>query len=258
MNHPLVIGALLAALLAAGGSARAQTQRSGGESQRIMQQYQQVSAEKTALQAQLAQMKKDLDGANAELASVKKERDALKAHAAGSSAAAAQQVAQATASKEAAEKSLETNKQRTAELVERFKETIATLKGVESDRDQVRRNYEDLSARYDKCADSNDQLYQISNAVLDRYSHVGFFTKAAAAEPFTRITRTRIDNLAVEYHLRAEELRLKKPAPAAPAPGAPSTPTAPSAPSGPPSTQAAPPAPPGPAAPPTAPAPRGG
>ena len=131
----------------------AQTQRSGGgESQRIMQQYQQVSAEKTALQAQVAQMKKDLDGAKAELAAAKKERDELKARAAGSSAAAAQQVAQANASKEAVEKSLEQNKQRTAELVDRFKETIATLKGVESDRDTVRRNYEELSAKYDKCA----------------------------------------------------------------------------------------------------------
>ena len=216
MSHSVFVAMLLAALLAAAGTARAQTQRSGGESQRIMQQYQQVSAEKTALQAQVAQMKKDLDGAKAELAAAKKERDELKARAAGSSAVAAQQVAQVNASKEAAEKSLEQNKQRTAELVDRFKETIATLKGVESDRDTVRRNYEELSAKYDKCADNNDQLYQISNTVLDRYSNVGFFTKASAAEPFTRITRTRIDNLAIEYHLRAEELRLKKPATPAP------------------------------------------
>ena len=219
MSQARFIAVLLAAVLVGAAPVRAQTQRSGGgggDSQRIMQQYQQVSAEKTALQAQVAQMKKDLDGAKAELAAAKKERDELKARAAGSSAAAAQQVAQANASKEAVEKSLDQNKQRTAELVDRFKETIATLKGVESDRDTVRRNYEELSAKYDKCADNNDQLYQISNTVLDRYSNVGFFTKASAAEPFTRITRTRIDNLAIEYHLRAEELRLKKPAPPAP------------------------------------------
>jgi hypothetical protein len=35
------------------------------------------------------------------------------------------------------------------------------------------------------------------------------FTKAAAVEPFTRITRTRIDNLVDEYRARAEELRAK-------------------------------------------------
>ena len=57
--------------------ASAQVQRSGGgEAQKIMQQYQQVAAEKTALQAQLVQMKKDLDAAKGELESTKKERDA--------------------------------------------------------------------------------------------------------------------------------------------------------------------------------------
>jgi chromosome segregation ATPase len=224
MSHSIFIAVLLLAGLLAGATpARAQTQRSGGgESQRIMQQYQQVSAEKTALQAQVTQMRKDLDGARSELAEVKKERDALKVRRAGSSAALAQQVAQANASKEAVEKSLELNKQRTAELVDRFKETIGTLKGVESDRDQLRRNFEDLRVKYDKCADNNEQLYEISNTVLDRYEHVGFFTKAAAAEPFTRIAHTRMDNLILETHEHAEEVRLKKAAPPAPTQAPPS------------------------------------
>ena len=41
--------------------------------QKIMQQYQQVAAEKTSLQAQVAQIQKDLDAAKAELASTKKQ-----------------------------------------------------------------------------------------------------------------------------------------------------------------------------------------
>ena len=49
--------------------------------------------------------------------------------------------------------------------------------------------------------------------LLDRYDHVGFFTKVGGAEPFTQITRTRIDNLVIEYRARAEELRAKKPTP---------------------------------------------
>jgi chromosome segregation ATPase len=212
MRKVYVIAVSLA--LAAGAAPLlAQTQRSGGgESQRIMQQYQQLSAEKAALQAQLAQMKKDLDGAKSELADVKKERDALKGRAAGS-AVAARQLAQVNASKEAAEKNLEASKQRTAELVDRFKETIGTLKSVESDRDQLRRSADELRTKYDKCAENNEQLYQISSTVLDRYAHVGFFTKAAATEPFTHLERTRMDNLIVETHERAEELRVKKSTP---------------------------------------------
>jgi uncharacterized protein (DUF3084 family) len=220
MTHTLVIAVLLGGLLAGSAPACAQTQRSGGSSgaQQIMQQYQQLAAEKTALQAQLAQMKKDLDGAKSELADVKKERDALKGRAAGSSAALARRAAEANASKETAEKSLEQNKQRTAELVDRFKLTIGELKGVESDRDQLRKNFDELNVKYDKCAENNEGLYQVAATVLDRYQHVGFFTKTAAAEPFTRIEHARIDNLILETHEHAEELRLKKAAPATPAP----------------------------------------
>ena len=228
MSHLPAIAVLLAGLLVEVTPLHAQTQRSGGgESQRIMQQYQQVSAEKTALQAQVAQMKKDLAAAQSELTQVKKERDALKARSAGSSAAAAQQVAQATASKEAVEKNLEATNKRTAELVDRFKLTIGTLKGVELDRDELRKEFDALRVKYDKCAENNEQLYEINSSVLDRYEHVGFFTKAAAAEPFTRIVHSRMDNLVVETHERAEELRLKKAAPALPTPPSPPSATQP-------------------------------
>jgi len=209
MKQHLSTVCLVVALMAA-PCGHAQTQRSGGgESQRLMQQYQQLAAEKTSLQAQVAQQKKDLDAAQSELAAAKKERDALKARSSGMAAAAAQ-LAQAGEARQAAEKSLEQYKQRTAELVERFKETIATLKGVESARTQLQQDNGTLSAAFDKCAENNLQLYEISNAVLDRYEHVGLFTKVGTAEPFTKITRTRIDNLVDEYRAKAEELRSKK------------------------------------------------
>jgi len=186
----------------------AQVQRSGGgEAQKFMQQYQQVAAEKTALQAQLAQMKKDLDAAKADLADTKKERDALKARAGRPVAASA--VAAATAEKDAAEKNLEQYKQRMAELVARFRETAANLKEVEADRSKLRSDLEVRNAAFDKCAQDNLGLYEINGEILDRYEHVGLFTKVGALEPFTKITRTRIDNLVDEYRARALELRTK-------------------------------------------------
>jgi chromosome segregation ATPase len=188
----------------------AQVQRSGGgEVQKFMQQYQQVSAEKTALQAQLAQMKRDLDAANAELAAVKKERDAAKAHVGVSPAA----IAQANGAKEAAERNLEQSKQRMGELVSRFRETATNLKDVEADRANLRMQLTERNRAFDKCAENNMQLYEINGEILDRYEHVGLFTKVSAAEPFTKITRTRIDNLVVEYRERAQELRVKKATP---------------------------------------------
>jgi chromosome segregation ATPase len=184
----------------------AQTQRSGGgEAQKFMQQYQQLAAEKTALQAQLAQMKKDLDAAHAELAAVKKERDEAKAHTGVSPTA----VAQAIGAKESAERNLEQSKQRMNELVARFRETATNLNDVEADRGTLRRELAERNSAFDHCAEDNLQLFELSSDILKRYEHVGLFTKASAAEPFTRITRTRLDNLVDEYRIRAQELRVK-------------------------------------------------
>jgi chromosome segregation ATPase len=210
-SHHLATAALAAWLIAECASVKAQVQRSGGgEAQKFMQQYQQLAAEKTALQTQLTQMKKDLDSAKADLAAMKKERDALKAHPAGVPAAT---VAQLTASKEAAERNVELSKQRMTELVTRFRETATSLKEAESDRTKLRGDLEARSTAFDQCAANNQQLYEINGEILRRYDNVGLFTRVGATEPFTQITRNRIDNLVVETRARAEELRVKKSAP---------------------------------------------
>ena len=204
--HRAALG-LLACGLA--GPLTAQTARGGGESQRMMQQYQQLASEKTALEAQVASLKHDLDAAHTELANVKKERDALKAH----SAAAGASLSALTAGKEAAEKDAEQTKQRMNELVTHFRETAENLKGVETDREQLRGQLRERSAAYDRCAAANLSLYEINADVLSRYEHVGWFTRASAAEPFTRITRARMENLVDETRARALELREKAKAP---------------------------------------------
>jgi chromosome segregation ATPase len=209
-NHIAMVLAA-ASIVAASGRADAQTQRSGGgEIQKIMQQYQQLAGEKTALQAQLAQTKKDLDAAQSDLATTKKERDALKSHVGVPQSA----VDQLTATKDAAEKNLEQSRQRMTELIARFRETATNLRDVEADRGKLRKDLDDRNAAYDKCAESNLSLYEINGEVLDRYEHVGLFTKVGATEPFTKITRTRIENLVDEYRERVLQLRLKKAAPA--------------------------------------------
>jgi chromosome segregation ATPase len=210
MSHRIRPATLLAAALCLAGAAQAQTERSGGgETQRFMQQYQQVSAEKTTLQVQVTQMKKDLDAAQAELATVKKERDALKARAGNATAAAAEQ-ARLTASKETAEKNLEQYKQRMTELVARFRETAGNLRDTETDRTKLRQDLQARNQAFDQCAENNLKLYEINGEILDHYEHVGLFTKVSAGEPFTKITRNRLENLVDEYRARALELRVKK------------------------------------------------
>jgi chromosome segregation ATPase len=185
---------------------RAQVERSGGESQKIMQQYQQLAAERTSLQAQLAQQKKDLDTAKADLAALQKERDLLKAQATISAGA----IARVQGEKQAADQSVEQSKQRMTELVTRFREMAQNLKDMELDRNKARSELTARNTAYDMCAENNLQLYEIAGQVLDRYEHVGLFSKIGSAEPFTQITRTRIENLVDNYRARAKELQIKE------------------------------------------------
>ena len=208
-RYTLTTSALLLSLFTGAKSVLAQVERSGGgASQKIIQEYQQLAAERTTLQAKIAQLQKDLDASKADAAGMKKERDALKAQVGGAAAA----ITQATAGKQSAEQSLEQSKQRMTELIARFRETAVNLKEVEADRNAKSRELAERGASYDQCAENNLQLYEINNEVLDRYEHVGLFTRASAAEPFTRITRTRMENLVDDYRARALELRAKRPA----------------------------------------------
>jgi septal ring factor EnvC (AmiA/AmiB activator) len=208
LRHKSLSAALLLFAVLGYGGAAAQTERSGGggASQKIMQEYQQLASERTAMQAKLAQLQKDLDAAKADTAAIKKERDALKSQVIGAAAAAAQ----ANAGKNTTEKDLEQSKQRMTELVAHFRETAAALKLVETDRDSARKDLSQRNAAFDQCALNNMQLYEINGEVLDRYEHVGLFTKASASEPFTKITRVRLENLVDDYRGRAQELRIQK------------------------------------------------
>ena len=208
-RHRCVAGCWILVAIVASSPSFAQVERSGGgEMQKIMQQYQQLAAEKSSLQSQLAQAKGDLDSTKTALAAVKKERDALKLKA-GSASAETAVVAQLTASKASADKNLEAYKQRMNELIARYRETAATLKQVETDRSGLRKELDARNLEFDKCAENNLQLFEISNEVLDRYEHVGLFTKVSASEPFTQLTRTRIENLVDDYRQRAQENRTK-------------------------------------------------
>jgi len=204
--RPLAFAPVVCALLAASTGAHAQAQRSGGETQKIMQQYQQLAAERTQLQAQAVDLKKKLDDANAELAAVKKDRDNLKAHPGVSPAL----LAESNAGKASAEKNLEQSKARMKELIDRYRDLGQTLRETESDRNKVRQDLAVLKDDFGRCAEDNAQLADLGSRVLDRYEHVGLFTRARAVEPFTQITRTRIQNYADEYREKAEQLKIRK------------------------------------------------
>ncbi len=213
-----LIAALATCAFTVSFGASAQTQRSGGgASNQIMQQYQQVSAERAALQADNAKLKKDLEAATAERDALKKERDALKAKA-GSGEASAAQLAEARRSADA---SVEQQKKKTEEVVARFRETAIALQEVEKDRAVLKTELAARDAELGQCAQRNVELGQLTDDVLTRYEHQGWFHKATIDEPFTRITRTRVQNLVDSDRARAEALKVAQPAAGAAPPATP-------------------------------------
>jgi chromosome segregation ATPase len=211
--------------------ALAQVQRSGGgggaANAQLMMQYQQADAERTQLKSDNAKLKKDLDD-------LKKQLDAAAKQAAASKAGVsrdAAQLAAAQAANDRGAKDLADGKAKMQELVGKFRETITQMRGIEGERSQLQQELTQSKAEFDRCAERNYSLYQVDNEVLDRYSHQGAFSYMARAEPFTRIKRTEIDNLVLEYKERAEELRMKRAAAGSSAPAA-SAPPSPPAPAG--------------------------
>jgi chromosome segregation ATPase len=196
--------------------ADAQVQRSGGgggaASAQLMMQYQQASAERTQLQSDNAKLKKDIEDLKKQLDAANKQVAAGKAVAAGASRNNAQ-LAAAQAANDRTAKDLADSKAKMQELVNKFRETLTQMRGIESERTQAQQELEKTKASYDVCVQRNYDLYQVNTEVLDRYSHEGAFGHLARAEPFTRIKRTQIDNYVLEYKERAQELRVQKPTP---------------------------------------------
>lgn len=189
------------------GLVSAQAARSGGGANaQLMQQFQQAVSERTQLQAENAKLKKELDELKKQLGTAQQQATTSKAGVDRSQAA----VAAARAATDRTQKSLDDSKARMQELVGRFRETITQMRGIETERNQLQQQVAAGQSAFDKCAETNYALYQINSEVLDRYAHQGAFSYMARSEPFTRLKRTQIENLVLEYRQRADELRVKK------------------------------------------------
>ncbi len=211
MRQPLsslVSLTLLAVAAFSSGPGLAQTTRSGGAQNAAVQQLQQLAQERTALKAENDRLKKDLDRATGDLKAAQSERDALKKKVGGAESLEAQSRAACTAS----EATMQQKQQKLDELLARFRETVQTLREAETARSRSEQRLAEQGRAYDACAVANVGLYDVATEALNRYEAHG----PGRADPFTRISRNRVENFVDEYRARARELKLPKTAAAAP------------------------------------------
>ena len=188
--------------------AQAQTARSGGsggggpQSAQLVQQLQQLASERTAMQAEQARMKKEIE-------ELRKERDTLKAAQDGANqrarATAEAALSRSAKERETVEAELTQTKDRMQELVTKFRETATTLREVETDRANAKQALDRHVQELDACVASNNELYELNDEVLTRLGEQGIWSRAAAAEPFTRLKRVQLENEIEKYRYSAED-----------------------------------------------------
>ena len=204
------------------GPAQAQEARSGGgASAQVLQQLQQVAAERTELQTQNAKLQKDLDDA-------RKERDALKS----AQQTLQHRAEQADANVKQAQQGILTQRQSNDQEIGRWRakldEVVAEarkiaqqLQEVEADRTTLRQTLVDRDQQGKVCTDHNKALYELNSEILTHFDHQSVWSRMAQAEPFTQIKRNQLENLLDDYQARAQDQRVT-PASSAPPTAAPS------------------------------------
>ncbi len=172
-----------------------------------MQQLQQLTAERAALQAENARLKQELEDIRKKADSASAQEEALKRRAQNAEAASSRLAASTAANTESAART----RAQMDDLVGKFRETAQTLKQVEAERNDLKQSAAAAERQLNTCRDHNAQLFSINEELLARLENTGFFTKLAADEPFTRLKRTQLENLAGEYRVRAAELKVTPP-----------------------------------------------
>ena len=213
MSKPLSLTHAVVALLMATSvtpATWAQTARSGGgPNAQLMQQMQQLASERTSLQAENASLKKELEATRKECDQYKNAQKSVDAR----TKATASELAQGATQRQALESELKLNKEKTEQLIGKFRETLQSLREVETDRATAKQTLATRDKDLKQCTDRNVALYKLNDEILTHMEHESAWTRVARAEPFTQIKRVQLENLVDGYKGRAKDQRLP-PAPA--------------------------------------------
>jgi hypothetical protein len=107
-------------------------------------------------------------------------------------------------------------KQRFEELVQRFRETAASMREVETDRAAKAQLLALRERELTVAQERNAKLYALAVEMIDKFEDQGFWSSLARREPFTKLKRVELENLADGYRGAVDDQRLSAPAGARP------------------------------------------
>ena len=204
----LLAGAFVPSIAFAQVARSAGAAPAGADTARLMQQLQQATAERAQLQAEVTRLRQELDSAKSAPAAPSPADQALRRQA----QVAAAETNRLRASNVAADEKLARTQARLDELVGKYRETATALNGVEQERNALQASTRRQERDFATCVDNNAALVTMNDELLHQIERTGFWQRAAAAEPFTRLKRTQLENLAAENRARAADLKVPAPA----------------------------------------------
>jgi chromosome segregation ATPase len=201
------------------GAVQAQSARSGGGANaQLMQQMQQLASERTSLQAENAKLKKDLEDVRKDRDALKNSQQTLERRVKTSEATLRAGIAQ---QRETSDRELAQTKDRMQQLVSKFRETAVAMRELETAQTTTKQTLATRDQELKGCVDRNAALYALNQEVLTRLDDQSFWSRSAQREPFTKIKRVQLENMADEYKARADDQRIApvaKPAVSQPTP----------------------------------------
>lgn len=209
LTSPLILCALAVALFVP-AAVRAQSEPASAEAQ-LREALRATTLQLRTAQGDLAAAKAEKDRAQAESEALAKKLDVLTRQAAAERSAA--QVNITNLNTQLAAKDAEA-----ARLAEKLK--LARDEGDRSSALAQKRAGElaaneltrvELDRSVDELRAHNRELFRIGMDVLERYENFGLGKAIAAREPFTKLTRVKLQNLVQDYRDKLEDNRVKLP-----------------------------------------------
>ncbi|MEL6301599.1 MAG: hypothetical protein AAFV47_08630 [Pseudomonadota bacterium] len=200
MELAIRFGIALAICFTCVGEVGAQ-QPQGDSSARLRLQVNQLSAdngrlnrENSELQQQIAALTKQLEAAEEKI-----ERTESRLGRAENTAQRFREVTQQNS------ETLDLMRERERELVGKFRETINQLRDTERARAELETRAADLDISFQNCAANNREMFEVSNEILDVLDGRGLLKRMGEREPFTQLSRVRLENLVDEYRYALED-----------------------------------------------------
>jgi chromosome segregation ATPase len=125
-------------------------------------------------------------------------------------AADKEQIDMLTAKTDAQEKELADTKDALAKWKAAHEQVVAEAKKIESERARLAGEAAVLKRTVEDRERKNRELYKLGNEILTRYEKFGLGEALTAREPFTGITRVKLENLVQDYQDKLADQRVKQ------------------------------------------------